>query len=95
MKAELMLQERILLTAASFAAIVVWKLSASLPGSRRRFKYRLAYVVENHCVVRFDNEAGRGDHKHVGAKEAPYTFIDLQTLRADFFTEIRTRSRNR
>ena len=87
--------ERIVLTAASFADIVVWKLAASLPGSRHRFKYRLAYIVENSCVVRFDNETGKGDHKHVGAKEVPYAFIDLQTLRADFFTEIRARSRNR
>jgi hypothetical protein len=43
--------------------------------------------------VRFNNEAGNGDHKHVGAKKVPYVFIDLQTLQADFFTEIRAWSR--
>jgi Family of unknown function (DUF6516) len=95
MKAELILQERIVLTGSSFVEMVVWKLSAASPGSRHRFKYRLAYVVENSCVIRFDNEAGKGDHKHVGAKEAAYTFVDLKTLRADFFTEIRKRSRKK
>jgi hypothetical protein len=95
MKADLILPERSVLTAASVAEMVVWKLSAPLPGRRHRPKYRLAYVVENSCVVRFDNETGKGDHKHVGAKEVPYAFVDLQTLRADFFTAIRARSRNR
>ena len=91
----MVLQERIVLTAASVADIVVWKLSAPLPGSRHRSKYRLAYIVENSCVVRFDNETGKGDYKHVGAKQVPYACVDLQTLRAGFFTEIRASGRNR
>jgi hypothetical protein len=37
-KAESILQEQIVLTTASFAEIVVWKLSTSLPGSRHRFR---------------------------------------------------------
>jgi hypothetical protein len=94
MKAELLLRERVVLTASSFVEMVVWKLSASAPGSSHQFKYRLAYVVENSCVMRFDNEAGKGDHKHIGAKEVPYKFIDLETLRADFFKEIRARRMN-
>jgi len=62
-----------------------------VPGSSHQFKYRLACVVENSCVIRFDNEVGKGDHKHIGAKDVPYPFIDLETLRADFFKEIRAR----
>ena len=69
--------------------------SASRAGFRPRPLKRRIQIAENSCVVRFDNETGKGDHKHVGAKEVPYAFIDLQTLRADFFTEIRARSRNR
>jgi hypothetical protein len=94
MKAELLFRERVVLTASSFVEMIVWKLPASVPGSSHQFKYRLAYVVENSCVIRFDNEVGKGDHKHIGAKEVPYKFIDLETLRADFFTEIRARRMN-
>jgi hypothetical protein len=28
--------------------------------------YRLALVVGGKCVLRYDNEAGKGDHRHVG-----------------------------
>jgi hypothetical protein len=94
MKAELLFRERVVLTASSFVEMIVWKLPASVPGSSHQFKYRLAYVVENSCVIRFDNEVGKGDHKHIDAKEVPYKFIDLKTLRADFSTEIRARRMN-
>ena len=36
----------------------------------------------------FDNESGKGDHKHVGSQEESYHFIDVETLVADFLAEI-------
>ena len=44
--------------------VVVWKLPESVPPSEHPFKYRLAYVVNNERVVGYDNERGKGDHKH-------------------------------
>jgi Family of unknown function (DUF6516) len=41
-----------------------------VPDSGHKFKYRLAFVVDQCGVVRFDNETGKGDHKHIGDKEA-------------------------
>ena len=38
--------------------------------------------------LRYDNEAGKGDHKHVGEREVPYPFIDLATLQADFWADV-------
>jgi len=40
------------------------------------------------CLVRFDNEQGKGDHKHVMGEEVPYTFRDIPTLLKDFRDEI-------
>jgi len=40
------------------------------------------------CLVRFDNESGKGDHKHVGSQEESYQFIDVETLVTDFLAEI-------
>lgn len=51
-------------------------------------KYRLAYVVDGVCVLRFDNEAGKGDHIHRNGKEAPYSFASLEKLLADFWTAV-------
>ena len=39
-------------------------------------------------MLRFDNEAGKGDHKHVNEVEVPYSFKDLDTLQADSWAEV-------
>ena len=44
-------------------------------------------------MLRFDNETGKGDHKHIGNEEVPYVFTTLEQLVADFWTEIEERSR--
>jgi hypothetical protein len=72
MPAEPPLNERHILDADTFVEIVVWRVPLSLKGSRHRFKYRLALVSRGMCVLRYDNEAGKGDHRHVGAQQEPY-----------------------
>ena len=37
-----------------------------------------------HCVVRYDNEAGKGDHRHYGDREESYRFESLEKLLEDF-----------
>jgi hypothetical protein len=88
MKAELRLWERHVLSETAFAELVVWRLPRSLRGSAHPFKYRLAYVVDGTCVLRFDNEAGKGDHMHMGNVESPYAFISPERLVADFWAEV-------
>jgi hypothetical protein len=88
MKARLLLRERYVVGEARFAEIVIWRLPARASGSRHGFKYRLAFVVDEAGVVRFDNEAGKGDHKHVGTKEVPYAFTTLAQLVTDFWQEV-------
>lgn len=67
---------------------VVWELPIPLPGSRHRFKYRLYYGRAGECLIRFDNERGKGDHLHIGDEERPYFFVDLTTLLRDFYREV-------
>jgi len=69
MNAKLMLRERHVISEISFVEMVVWHLPAPLSGSSHRFKYRLALVVNGICVLRYDNEAGKGDHKHKAGEE--------------------------
>jgi hypothetical protein len=84
----LLLRERRVLDEKRFAELVIWRLPRALPGSSHRFKYRLAYVVDEVCVVRFDNETGKGDHKHVGDRQVAYEFASLDRLLTDFWDEI-------
>jgi hypothetical protein len=88
MQAELLLHERYPVDDRSFAELVIWHLPRVLPGSAHQFKYRLAFVVDGSCVLRYDNEAGKGDHRHVGADESAYTFTTIDQLLADFWADI-------
>jgi Family of unknown function (DUF6516) len=87
MRAELLLRERRVLE-AGFIEVIVWKLPQPLSGSIHSLKYRLAYVVDGQCVLRYDNEAGKGDHQHVGAKERPYVFVSVNQLLDDFLADV-------
>ena len=89
MKAIELVRSRIAYSASAFAEIVVWQLPAALEGSEHQFKYRLAYVVGGECVLRYDNEAGKGDHRHVRQREYTYVFQSLEQLLADFQADVR------
>jgi len=71
-----------------FIEVVVWRLPEPLSGSTHSLKYRLAYVVEGECVLRYDNEAGKGDHRHVRTKEMPYVFVSADQLLDDFLADV-------
>lgn len=65
--------------------VVIWYLSEPLPGSPHPYKYRLFYgMADGSCLVRYDNERGKGDHRHVGNREEAYPFTTLRTLIEDF-----------
>ena len=68
--------------------MVVWLLPKPLCGSSHSLKYRLALVADRTCVMRYDNETGKGDHKHIGAQEVPYEFVDLDRLLEDFWADV-------
>lgn len=92
MRAKQLVRQRVEIHADAFAELVIWQLPEPLAGSSHTFKYRLAYVVGGICALRYDNEAGKGDHRHFGETETAYEFSTPRQLMADFFNDIqRTR----
>lgn len=85
-KAVLLLRERVVLDDTVFAERVVWRVPLPLRGSAHDLTYRLALVADRVCVLRDDDEAGKGDPRHtvVGAQE-PYRFENAQALVAEFW----------
>lgn len=83
MKAVVLIRRRFVLAADAFVEISVWRLLQPVPPSAHFFKYRLAYVVDDECVLRYDNERGKGDHRHSGAEESPYIFSTPEQLMLD------------
>ncbi len=72
----------------SIVEIVVWRLDAPMPPCRHVFKYRLYFGRDGECLVRYDNERGKGDHRHIRVREEPYLFISLETLLDDFERDV-------
>ena len=83
-----MLSERHVLSENTFVEIVVWRLQSPVAGSQHGFKYRLALVVNGCCVLRYDNEQGKGDHKHLGEDQIPYIFTTPRALLDDFWNDV-------
>ena len=88
MKAMPLLRTRIAYSETAFAELVLWRVPKPVAGSTHAFKYRLAYIVDGVCAVRYDNEVGKGDHRHFGEKEYAYDFKTPDKLIADFQRDI-------
>ena len=88
MKAIELINTRIVYSESAFAELVLWHLPKPLAGCVHEFKYRLACVVRGKCVLRYDNEAGKGDHRHYTGKENAHWFTTPDRLVADFQGDI-------
>ena len=69
--------------------MTIWEVPEPVPGSARRLKYSLFYGYPGRRVVSYDNERGKGDHRHLGDREEPYTFTTVEQLVADFLEDVR------
>jgi hypothetical protein len=73
---------------SAIAVIVAWGLPQPLPPSTHRFKYRLYFGASGVSRVRYDNERGKGDQRHIGDQEYAYTFSSVEQLLADFESDV-------
>ena len=71
--------------------MVVWQVLQPVPPSEHAFKYRLVFIRKGQRVVGYDNERGKGDHKHLGQLEVKYKFVNIETLIADFLRDVEAR----
>ena len=78
------------LTNGDIVQVVVWLLSEPLPGSLHLYKYRLHYQTADGAeYIRYDNERGKGDHRHIAGIEEPYHFESVKKLAQDFYAAIK------
>lgn len=88
MSAAALLRRRIAYSEDSFAELVLWHLPRPLPRSAHSYKYRLAFVVRGRCVLRYDNESGKGDHRHYKGRESKFVFESPEQLIQAFQRDI-------
>ena len=89
MKATLILKSKKIDPKGFILEMVIWALPTKTPDRPHAVKYRLYYGDNlGNCIVRYDNEQGKGDHKHIGETEEPYKFETPEKLIEDFFADI-------
>ena len=66
----------------------IWALPEAGAERPHGLKYSLFCGDAEHCLVRYDNEAGKGDHRHYGDREEPYAFTTLEVLLEDFQADV-------
>ena len=71
--------------------LVIWRTPRPVAGSRHAYKYRLFYGRSGERFVGYDNERGKGDHRHRDGREEPYAFNTVEQLVADFMADIEAR----
>jgi len=89
MKAKLIFREKFIYADGAIREMLLWQLPRKAAEKSHGLKYRLYYgLPDGTCVVRYDNEAAKGDHRHRGGQEERYKFKDVETLVADFLGDI-------
>jgi hypothetical protein len=90
MKAELLFHQRIDYDDGAIVEMVIWRVPARVPPSAHDLKYSLFYGRPSVREVGYDNERGKGDHRHLRGVETPYAFNGIEQLVADFWSDVHT-----
>lgn len=88
MKAERIFYDRMDFPDGAIVEMVIWAVPEPVEGSRHRLKYSLFYGFPGQRVVGYDNERGKGDHRHLEGREEACAFISPEALVADFLGDV-------
>jgi hypothetical protein len=84
MKAELLYEQRVDFEDGAILEMVLCR----VPPSAHRLKYSLFYGRPGVREVGYDNERGKGDHRHFQGKETAYAITSVERLIADFWSDV-------
>ncbi len=68
--------------------MVVWRVPKPVPPSRHSLKYSLFYGRPGVRDICYDNERGKGDHRHFQGGETKYDFSTVEQLMSDFWDDV-------
>lgn len=88
MKAEKVFSDKTVLPEGGIVEMVIWRVPEPVLPTIHGLKYRLFYGRDGERIVGYDNERGKGDHKHVNGRETRYRFVSVEKLVADFLADV-------
>lgn len=91
MPASLIHRQKSVLSDGSILELVIWSVPSPVLGSQHGYKYSLFYGRSGARIVGYDNERGKGDHRHLDGREEPYEFRSVEALIQDFMADVAKR----
>lgn len=88
-RAELIFHQRIDYEDGAIVEMKIWRVPLPVAASAHGLKYSLFYGRPGVREVGYDNERGKGDHRHLRDAELPYQFTSVEQLMADFWSDVR------
>jgi hypothetical protein len=88
--AELLFHQRIDYDDGGIVEMVLWRVPLPVPPSTHDLKYSLFYGRPGGREVGYDNERGKGDHRHFQGIETDYAFSTVEQLMADFWSDVQS-----
>ena len=86
--ASLILDRKLLLDDGRIIQIRVWRLPEVDAERPHGLKYSLFFGRAGERIIGYDNEKGKGDHRHYRSREEPYRFSSLEQLIRDFEKDV-------
>ena len=86
--ATLIFKDRYTYEDGDIVEMTIWQVPEPVPPGEHFLKYSLYYGRPGMRLVGYDNERGKGDHKHVGQRESKYRFSTVERLMADFLEDV-------
>lgn len=93
-KATLAFHDKQVFADGAIVEMKIWRLRGTVTGSKHGLKYSLFYGYPGQRLVAYDNEPGKGDHRHLEDEESSYRFTTVEKLIEDFLADVR-RARSR
>jgi hypothetical protein len=87
--AELLLHQRIDYDDGGIVEMVLWRVPSPVSPSTHDLKYSLFYGRTGVREIGYDNERGKGDHRHFRGAETEYAFSTVKQLMEDFWSDVR------
>lgn len=88
MKATRIFYDKAVLPDGAIVEMTIWQLPSTSQERAHALKYSLFYGRKGKRLVGYDNERGKGDHKHVYEVESKYKFESVEKLVADFLADV-------
>ena len=88
MKAVRIFHDKTLLPDGFIVEMVIWQLPQASSERPHGLKYRFFFGRGGQRLVGYDNERGKGDHKHILDLEKRYKFTSIEKLVSDFLSDV-------